>query len=256
MFFVCFCLCACLLIDIIYILFGFQQGEVERVCDYTLHVVSDDGDGMIETLSLKNDETLEDEGNTYTLSANKYYYSVYFDIETSAGSIVIHQDNFSKEIKYFICMTCIILVKSCFMADYSKFNFLLNVIITATFDLQNTSAVEEDNMISVSGTFITDSLARGCFIVIQCNEDTADIFVAIERKGTDQIVNESIPVPPSSYIVYAYDLEENTLPHRIPAYSPSPEIIINTPCKSLECILISFTYQISQILNPTQLQNS
>ena len=78
----------------------------------------------------------------------------------------------------------------------------------------------------------------------------------IERKGTDQIVNESIPVPPSSYIVYAYDLEENVLPHRIPADSPSPEIIINTPCKSLECILISFTYQISQILNPTQLQNS
>ena len=82
-------------------------------------------------------------------------------------------------------------------------------------------------MISVSGTFVTNSLARGCFLVIQCNEDTADIFVAIERKGTDQIVNESIPVPPSSYIVYAYDLEENALPHHIPAYSPSPEIIIN-----------------------------
>ena len=110
-------------------------------------------------------------------------------------------------------------------------------------------------MISVSGTFITNSLARGCFLVIQCNEDTADIFVAIEREGSDQIVNESIPVPPSSYIVYAYDLEENTLPHRIPAYSPSPEIIINTPCKCF-FTMISYHYEITQILNPTQLQNS
>ena len=91
-------------------------------------------------------------------------------------------------------------------------------------------------MISVSGTFITDSLARGCFLVIECDEDTADTFVAIEREGSDQIVDKSIPVPQSSYIVYAYDLEENALPYHIPANIPSPEIIINTPCKSLECI--------------------
>ena len=91
-------------------------------------------------------------------------------------------------------------------------------------------------MISVSGTFITDSLARGCFLVIKDSSNAADIFVAIDREGTDQIVDKSIPVSPSSYIVYAYDLEENALPHRIPANIPSPEIIINTPCKSLECI--------------------
>ena len=75
---------------------NYTQGEVERVCDYTLHGVSDDGDGMIETLSLKNDETL---GNiTYTLSANRYYSTVYIEIETIAGSDVIHQDNFSETI--------------------------------------------------------------------------------------------------------------------------------------------------------------
>ena len=78
---------------------SYTQGEVERVCDYTLHAVSDDGDGMIETLSLKNYETLEDGGNIiYTLSANKYYHSVYFKIETS---VVKPQDNFSREIDYF-----------------------------------------------------------------------------------------------------------------------------------------------------------
>ena len=96
-------------------------------------------------------------------------------------------------------------------------------------------------MISVSGTFITNSLARGCFLVIKDSSSAADIFVAIEREGSGEIVDESIPVPPSSYIVYAYHLEENTLPHHIPATIPSPEIIINTPCKSLECIFYKFS---------------
>ena len=103
-------------------------------------------------------------------------------------------------------------------------------ILTASYDLQNPSAIEGNGNIVVSGEFITNSSARGCFLVIESGFGTADIFVAIEREGTDQIVDEPIPVPPSSYIVYAYDLEENALPHHIPANIPSPEIIINTPC--------------------------
>ena len=56
---------------------------------------------MIETLSEKNSSPLEDGGNIiYTLSANKYYYSVYFKIETSGGSDVKPQDYFSREIDY------------------------------------------------------------------------------------------------------------------------------------------------------------
>ena len=54
---------------------------------------------MIETLSLENNETLEDGGNiTYTLSANKYYFEVNFEIENGNASSDIHQDNFSREI--------------------------------------------------------------------------------------------------------------------------------------------------------------
>ena len=71
---------------------------------------------MIETLSLKNDETLEDEGNIiYTLSANKYY-SVYFEIQTAARSVDIHQDIFSKEIEMsgekhsIVYLTCIVTI--------------------------------------------------------------------------------------------------------------------------------------------------
>ena len=78
----------------------YTQGDGERVCDYTLHAVSDDGDGRKDIISEKNSSILEDEGNiTYTLSANRYYSIVYIEIETSGGSDVIHQDNFSKEIE-------------------------------------------------------------------------------------------------------------------------------------------------------------
>ena len=52
---------------------------------------------MKESISEKNSSILEDEGNiTYTLSANRYYSTVYIEIETSAGSDIIHQDNFSE----------------------------------------------------------------------------------------------------------------------------------------------------------------
>ena len=126
--------------------------------------------------------------------------------------------------------------------------FILMPTHTATFDLQNPSAVEDDNMITVSGTFITDSLARGCFIVIQCDEDNADIFVAIEREGSELTVKESIAVPPSSYIVYAYDLEENALPHRIPADIPSPDdqITTDTNNTSMSLICVLYHYNIAQ----------
>ena len=66
------------------------------ISDYTLHGVSDDGDGRKENISEKNSSPLEDGGNiTYTLSANRYYSTVYIEI---AGIDVIHQDNFSETI--------------------------------------------------------------------------------------------------------------------------------------------------------------
>lgn len=74
--------------------------------------------------------------------------------------------------------------------------------------------------IAVAGNFITNSSARGCFIVLECNSYTADIFRALPREG--QSVNETIHAPNSNYTVYAYDLEEDLLPYPMPANTPGP----------------------------------
>ena len=103
---------------------------------------------------------------------------------------------------------------------------------TATFDIQNFSANEFGDGIRVKGEFITDSLAKGCFIVLQCNESTADTYRAIPRNGLEQTVSETINVPPGNYTVYAYDIEDDGLPYTLPANEPGNEnLTITTNCK-------------------------
>ena len=126
----------------------------------------------------------------------------------------------------------------------------VNIFAAATFDVQYPSIKNKKDGLVLSGGFITDSLADGCFLVIESNASTADIFVAIQRKGSEQVISESIPLPPSSYIVYAYDLEENALPYHIPANIPSPDdhIIINNTGEFLLCILyIMKTFSLSNL---------
>ena len=83
--------------------------------------------------------------------------------------------------------------------------------------------------ITVAGEFISNTLATGCFIVIQSDSRTADIYRALLRQNSEQTVSEVISVPPSNYTVYAYDLEENALPNPLPAVSSGTTININTP---------------------------
>ena len=84
--------------------------------------------------------------------------------------------------------------------------------------------------IAVTGDFITDSFAKGCFIVLQSNETTADIYRAISRNGFEETLSETIKVPSSTYTVYVYDIENDGLPYEIPANIPENEII-TTKCK-------------------------
>ena len=85
----------------------------------------------------------------------------------------------------------------------------------------------------MTGEFITDSRARGCFIVIISYDNTADVFRALQREDSAVAhIEEIINVPPSTYTVYAYDLEENALPNPFPANTTSSDAItITTPCK-------------------------
>ena len=89
---------------------------------------------------------------------------------------------------------------------------------TATYDVQNLmleSSESENDGIKVTGKLITNSRARGCFIVLQGNSSTADIFQAIQRNG--QTVSGIISAPPATYTVYGYDIEETALLTPLPA---------------------------------------
>ena len=89
----------------------------------------------------------------------------------------------------------------------------------ATFDVHNLSVtVGDDGVLEVTGELITDSRARGCFIVLQGNSSTADVFQIILSREL-KVVSGTIIISPHLYFntIYGYDLEENTLPNSTPA---------------------------------------
>ena len=98
----------------------------------------------------------------------------------------------------------------------------------------------------MTGEFITDSLARGCFILLQCNIHTMDRFRAISRNGSEQDMFELITVDSSNYTIYAYDLEDNALPYPMPANTPNHQITINTSRK-YHTVMYMYMYIIRSI---------
>ena len=99
------------------------------------------------------------------------------------------------------------------------------------------------DVIDVEGHFITDSFARGCFIVLQCDETTADIYRAISRNEFEQMVSKTIELPSCTYTVYVYDIENDGLPYVMPANIPENEkITITTDCKFITCIYNTCVY--------------
>ena len=73
------------------------------------------------------------------------------------------------------------------------------------------------NGIRVRGYFISESQARGCFIVCQSSFENADIFFAIKRSQLEPQFDATLRVPPSKYMLYGYDIEEDMLPSSVPA---------------------------------------
>ena len=69
----------------------------------------------------------------------------------------------------------------------------------------------------MTGNFINDSRAVGCFLVIQSNLTSEIRFIALKRNGREQEVSKTISLPPSNYAVYAHDLEEGAVINPHPA---------------------------------------
>ena len=111
---------------------------------------------------------------------------------------------------------------------------MVTLNLTATYDVQNVRVGKDvnGNGITVTGEFITDSRARGCFLVFQSSPSSGDIYRVLQR-NIDSVTSfsDTISLPPSTYTVYAYDLEENALPNPMPVNTPEDQITIDTPSK-------------------------
>ena len=75
--------------------------------------------------------------------------------------------------------------------------------------------VNDDGDIIVTGELITNSHAKGCFIVFQGNSTQADIFYVLARDK--ESITGLVTVHSSINLLYGYDLEENALPNALPA---------------------------------------
>ena len=126
------------------------------------------------------------------------------------------------------------------------------VYSTATYDVQDLTAIGYGSGITVRGEFISDTLATGCFVVIQSNAENPDIYRALLRQDSKQTVSATISVPPSNYTVYAYDLEENALPNPLPALSsgtPSTHHIISISTHIVFTTLLVLTDSIPTLIS-------
>ena len=175
--------------------------------DYTLHGISQ---GDIKNVSHSDSGFI-----TYTLYANKNY-SIFFTI---AGDINTSHDTFSKPRvpMHMIMFLC---------------------VHTATYDVQSVSVVEERDGVVVTGEFITDSRAAGCLLVLQgpSSSSSPDIFRTLQRTQLEQ--GSTIRVPPSTYTVYGYDIEEDWLPSTMPAVVLDDQISIQSDCECVECLCV------------------
>ena len=126
---------------------------------------------------------------------------------------------------------------------------------TATYDVQSVSVVEERDGVVVTGEFITDSRAAGCLLVLQgpSSSSSPDIFRTLQRTQLEQ--GSTIRVPPSTYTVYGYDIEEDWLPSTMPAVVLDDQISIQSDCECVECLfvcafMLSFTDNATEKTSP------
>ena len=94
--------------------------------------------------------------------------------------------------------------------------------------------------VSVRGKLISGSQAAGCLVVFQGPPTSPDIFRALQRTQSEDTVSSTIPLPPSNYTVYGYDLEKNGLPNTLPAVILDNPVPTNALCKYTEKGYIHF----------------
>ena len=88
----------------------------------------------------------------------------------------------------------------------------------ATFDVKNVVVTQDSSEAVITGNFITNSSAKGLFLVLHSDDGSPDKFRTLLRGDREESLSNSITVPPSTYSVLVYDVEENGLPNSIPVF--------------------------------------
>lgn len=109
---------------------------------------------------------------------------------------------------------------------------------TATFDVQSVTAKGGDD-INVTGGFISNSRALGCFVVLHGGDDSPDELRVLLRNNSD--VTNKISVPPSTYTMSVHDLEEDGHINEISAILVEDKIIVTRDCKLQTYLTVDIT---------------
>ena len=99
--------------------------------------------------------------------------------------------------------------------------------------------------VNITGVFISNSHALGCFVVLQCNENDPDHFRVLLRNLSQDSVSSIIDAPSkedTEYTIFVYDLEEKGLPYERPAIARGDKVFVNAKGKRL---LETYIYMVS-----------
>ena len=111
----------------------------------------------------------------------------------------------------------------------------------ATNDVQRAMAVASGpGEIRVDGEFIENTTAEGCFIVLQCEEESLDVFIALPLPddGGTNVSSTIDSIPPSTYTMLVYDLEQDGLPNTHLAFKNESNIVTVDDGKSFNSVVI------------------
>ena len=93
----------------------------------------------------------------------------------------------------------------------------------------------------MTGRFISNSHAPGCFVVLQCDNGSPDVFRVLQRNSSNLIMTNMISVPPSTYTMNVHDLEEDGHINEIPAILVEGKIIVTRDCKLQTYLTVDIT---------------
>ena len=118
---------------------------------------------------------------------------------------------------------------SVYIQKLSQMNNIMHLplLFTATYDVQRVNA-SGSSTITVIVELMSNATAKGVFIVLWSEDGSPDELRALLRPDNHSTsVNYTIDnVPPSTYTVSAYDLEQDGLPNADPACEQSTTVSV------------------------------